>query len=242
MHPQEHVIHALPDLLSAATIEQVKQHCQQLVSNIGLDFFLIGIESMNGGVPSSRVETNYPAAWMERYARLEWIGSDPVVHHCRQSSVPLIWHRGRFEDEFSQHLFEEASAYGVSAGVATSLRGVGRSQPMMMSVACDARADARTEQWLQTLTPTVHLLCSYAYEAICRIEDAGQAAEVGLTQRERECLRWAAAGKTSWETSRILRCSESTVNFHIRNIINKLQVSNRRQAVARALAQGLISA
>ena len=36
MHPQEHVIRALPDLLSAATIEQVKQHCQQLVSNIGL--------------------------------------------------------------------------------------------------------------------------------------------------------------------------------------------------------------
>ncbi|PTU69939.1 autoinducer binding domain-containing protein [Chromobacterium haemolyticum] len=242
MHPQEHVIRALPDLLSAATIEQVKQHCQQLVSNIGLDFFLIGIESMSGGTPSLRVETNYPEAWMERYARLEWMGRDPVVRHCRQSAVPLIWHRGRFEDESAQHLFEEASSYGVSAGVAASLRGVGRSQPMMMTVACDARADARTDQWLQTLTPTVHLLCSYAYEAVCRIEEAGQAAAVRLTQREQECLRWAAAGKTSWETSRILRCSESTVNFHIRNIINKLKVSNRRQAVARALTLGLIPA
>lgn len=177
---------------------------------------------------------------MERYARLEWMKRDPVVRHCRQSAVPLIWHRGRFEDEAAQHLFEEASAYGVSAGVAASLRGVGRNQQMMMTVACDARADARTDQWLQTLTPTVHLLCSYAYEAVCRIEEASQATAVNLTQREHECLRWAAAGKTSWETPRILRCSESTVNFHIRNIINKLKVSNRSQAVARALAQGLI--
>ena len=241
MHLQDHVIRALPDLLSATTIEQVKNHCQQLVSNIGLDFFLIGIETSPGEGAPPRVETNYPAAWMERYARLQWMGHDPVVRHCRQSAVPLIWHRGRFEDNAAQHLFEEASAYGVSAGVATSLRGVGRSHPMMMSVACDARADPKTDSWLQSLTPTVHLLCSYAYEAICRIEEAHATAQISLTQRENECLHWAAAGKTSWETSRILRCSESTVNFHIRNIINKLNVSNRRQAVARALAIGLIS-
>ncbi|TDR79752.1 autoinducer binding domain-containing protein [Paludibacterium purpuratum] len=237
---QEQVIHALPDLLSATSIEQLRQRCHQLIAKMGLDFFLIGIEAQSPGGSPPRVETNYPSAWMERYSQQQLAIQDPVVSHCRQSPLPLIWHRDRFEGETAQQLFEEASAHGLSVGVATSLCGVRRNHSMMMSVACDARTDARTDQWLQTLTPVVHLLCSYAYEAICRIEEVSQAA-VNLTLREHECLRWAAAGKTSWETSRILRCSESTVNFHIRNIINKLDVSNRRQAVARALAWGLIA-
>ena len=36
-----------------------------------------------------------------------------------------------------------------------------------------------------------------------------------LSQRERECLSWAARGKTAWETSRILTVSESAVKKHL---------------------------
>ena len=166
---------------------------------------------------------------------------DPVVQHCRQSSLPPVWHRGRFASQHAQHLFEESAAYGVSVGVASALRGAGRRQPMMMAVACDEHANARTEAWLLSMTPTVHLLSAYAYEALCRIEESADTEQVNLTQREQECLRWAAAGKTSWEISFILKCSEATVNFHVRNVIKKLDVANRRQAVARALSLGLIA-
>jgi len=61
-----------------------------------------------------------------------------------------------------------------------------------------------------------------------------------LTERELECLRWTASGKTSWEISIILSISESTVIFHIKNAIEKLQVTNRSQAVAKAIAQSRI--
>ena len=61
-----------------------------------------------------------------------------------------------------------------------------------------------------------------------------------LTLREKECLTWAAAGKSSWDIANIVALSERTVNFHIGNVIKKLDVSSRSQAVARALAVGLI--
>lgn len=53
-----------------------------------------------------------------------------------------------------------------------------------------------------------------------------------LSPREREVLMWLRCGKTSWAISLILRISERTVNYHVNNIMRKLDVSNRMQAVS----------
>ncbi len=53
-----------------------------------------------------------------------------------------------------------------------------------------------------------------------------------LTPREREVLKWLKCGKTSWAIALILRISERTVNYHVNNIMRKLDVSNRMQAVS----------
>ncbi len=55
-----------------------------------------------------------------------------------------------------------------------------------------------------------------------------------LTPREVEVLRWLRSGKTSWDISVILRISERTVNYHVGNIMQKLDVTNRMQAVSEA--------
>ncbi|KGD93485.1 LuxR family transcriptional regulator [Achromobacter sp. RTa] len=61
-----------------------------------------------------------------------------------------------------------------------------------------------------------------------------------LSARQAACLRWAALGKTSWETARILGVSESTVNFHLRNACARLGVRGRRAAAVEALQRGLL--
>jgi DNA-binding CsgD family transcriptional regulator len=55
-----------------------------------------------------------------------------------------------------------------------------------------------------------------------------------LSSREKEVLGWLKMGKTSWDISQILCISERTVNYHVNNIINKLGVVNRMQAVSMA--------
>lgn len=57
-----------------------------------------------------------------------------------------------------------------------------------------------------------------------------------LTQREHEILSWIRKGKTNWEIAQILDLSEHTVKNHIRNILRKLGVTNRAQAVGTNLA------
>jgi len=59
-----------------------------------------------------------------------------------------------------------------------------------------------------------------------------------LTPRERECLLWAACGKTAWETSRILKIAERTVKFHLANASRRLDTTNTTHAVARAILRG----
>ncbi len=56
----------------------------------------------------------------------------------------------------------------------------------------------------------------------------------------RECLRWAADGKTSGEIGQLLHLAQSTVNFHLNKAMHKLQVCNRQHAVARAVLQARI--
>ncbi|UCD35159.1 MAG: helix-turn-helix transcriptional regulator [Nitrospiraceae bacterium] len=60
-----------------------------------------------------------------------------------------------------------------------------------------------------------------------------------LSQREREVLHWLTQGKSSWEIAVILNITERTVNFHVRNIMEKLNAVSRTQAVAIAVETGL---
>ena len=50
-----------------------------------------------------------------------------------------------------------------------------------------------------------------------------------------------AEGKTSAQIAKAMYVSESTAIFHIKNIIEKLDATNRTQAVARAVLIGLVS-
>lgn len=61
-----------------------------------------------------------------------------------------------------------------------------------------------------------------------------------LSTRELEVLERAAAGETNRAIAEALFISENTVKHHLKNILAKLQMQNRAQAVAWAVKEGLI--
>jgi DNA-binding NarL/FixJ family response regulator len=61
-----------------------------------------------------------------------------------------------------------------------------------------------------------------------------------LTERETEILVAVSAGDTSKEIAASLMISTNTVNFHMKNILSKLHLRNRAQAVAYAVRTGLV--
>ncbi|MER8501834.1 helix-turn-helix transcriptional regulator [Mesorhizobium sp. M1142] len=61
-----------------------------------------------------------------------------------------------------------------------------------------------------------------------------------LTDREKEVLLWAAAGKTSSETSQILGLTERTVKWHSTRAREAFGVATTTQAVVEAVRRRLI--
>jgi DNA-binding NarL/FixJ family response regulator len=62
----------------------------------------------------------------------------------------------------------------------------------------------------------------------------------GLTQRELQVLRLVAAGKTNKAVAQELSLSEKTIDRHVSNIFNKLDVPSRAAATAFAYEHKLL--
>jgi NarL family two-component system response regulator LiaR len=83
-------------------------------------------------------------------------------------------------------------------------------------------------------------LSQEATEAL--IESTRQKSELGgdLTDREREVLGRMVKGLTNAQIAEGLMVSESTVKFHVRNILSKLGAANRTEAVNLAWQHKLV--
>lgn len=70
--------------------------------------------------------------------------------------------------------------------------------------------------------------------------DQNKLQDSGLSSREMEVLDCLAQGKTTIQIAGELFISENTVKTHVRHILEKLEASNRAEAVSKAIQMGLI--
>jgi len=89
------------------------------------------------------------------------------------------------------------------------------------------------------LSPAVASKLVSEFAAISKRSDE-RASRPSLTDRELEVLRYAADGLTNRQIGRRLQISENTVKNHIRNILEKLHLHSRMEAVLYAVREELI--
>jgi len=61
-----------------------------------------------------------------------------------------------------------------------------------------------------------------------------------LTARELEVLQYMAKGLDNKEIGGLIGCTRFTAKFHVQNILQKLQVADRTEAVAAAMQRGIL--
>lgn len=76
---------------------------------------------------------------------------------------------------------------------------------------------------------------------LLRHQELVQSRKPTLTGREIEVLEYVASGHTSKQIGEVLYISENTVKNHIRNILDKLGLHSRNEAVLYAIRENLIS-
>jgi DNA-binding CsgD family transcriptional regulator len=190
--------------------------------------------------PRHFVLTDYPQVWSEHYVAHEYFTTDPIVRHCERGTLPAIWDDREFHDSKALEFWDEAQACGLRSGLSFAVH----EQPGVtgiFSLSRDKELDLHAQD-LAALVGRAQVFASLLHRAVTRINFPIllPRANVLLTGRERECLKWTADGKTAWEVSQILGISERTAVYHINNAIQKLGTSNKTQAVVSALALNLL--
>jgi DNA-binding CsgD family transcriptional regulator len=87
----------------------------------------------------------------------------------------------------------------------------------------------------------LHQMAVPLIDSALRVERERNTHATPLSQREIECLQWAAAGKTSLEAGMIMGLSPHTVNQYLTEATVKLEAVNRTHAVAKAVRLALIN-
>jgi LuxR family transcriptional regulator, quorum-sensing system regulator CviR len=97
--------------------------------------------------------------------------------------------------------------------------------------------DMRTSVILEVVVPHLHHALNNLFG---NTQSKSNSLGVSLSAREKEVLNWLKQGKSSWDMSVIPGISESMVNYHVYNIMQKLGAINRPQAVAVATRLELV--
>jgi len=232
-------------LSRAGTIDEIHALCCVLCKESGFEYFIYGTRIPTSFIkPHIIIISSYPQEWRERYVAQGYLRIDPTVTHCASHFLPITWDRigpHEEEDEGARNFMAESRDFGMQNGVSFPIH-TAQGEFAMLSLAL-GEGKKRAHSLILNAIPYVQLISLYIHEAVRRAVNILQTCHnlPQLTEREKECLLWIAEGKTSWETSMIIGISERTVIFHLQNATHKLKVTNRQQAVARAVSVGLIA-
>lgn len=228
-------------LLDCQTEEILQQAVIQAGTDFGFEQTLIAVvPERPTSLGDAFLRSNFSPQWLDIYDRKQLISIDPTVAHCVARSTPLFWEPAIFASKRQKEMGEEASRYGLRAGITLPFHGA-NGEIGVLCFAKNIRPSRRFQRNLLYVLPALSMMRDFAFEASLRFaKPSSNLPPPALTQRELECLKWCASGKSSWEIAQIFGCSESTVNFHFGNLRHKFHATSRRQVVVKAIHCGLL--
>lgn len=219
---------------SVRSIKDLLTVYHHFLSNVSDLYFALGRFDRFHKRPHEIIIVNYPKEWVSYYTDRKYIFDDPTVSRSAQTQIPYLWHEFRDLRPSQRAIFSDLSDFGVQDGYTIPLH----APDGMTFVASFAFRRPVISAYDRV---TITALTSQFYFRYKQLLNPSSSPSKLLSEREGECLVWAARGKSSWETGIILGISENTVNFHIKNALGKLQSTNRIEGVVRAICLGLIS-
>jgi len=237
----------LRPIVIAASLAELARSLGVATEQLGFQYFLF-----LGRFPNLRAEVhefqlkNCPAGWQSDAAASNLAG-DPLYRRALREVAPIFW---RELVPFEQAWIAQARKFGLATGVTLPVHGPNGRWSSLSLIKNHGRAGA--ERDIRAGLGRCLLLTVFVHDVADRIirRQVGSVIPVeprkseswGLTERERDCLIWIAAGKTIAEVACILSVTERTVVFHLVNARRKLGAANSYHAIMKAVSLGHIRA
>lgn len=229
----------LKQLTFAKGIDTAYPILLRFAENLGFNFCAISVTSPQQVTKTNALQiNNYPKEWNEQYEQLHYSAIDPVIAHCNHSMMPVVWDEALFSDapKLWHGLQQQGLQYGWSQSFHHEKSGF-----------CSILSLTRKHCPISPLELYEHFgyifyAASHLSELFARTlpKQPAKPRQPHLSPRELEILQLSAGGKTAYEISKILSLSERTVNYHVQNVIEKLNVCNKISAVIAAARAGII--
>jgi DNA-binding CsgD family transcriptional regulator len=210
---------------------------------LGFQFFALTHHVDIVKAPASAIRLhNYPAQWADYYDGNALGVSDPVHRASHKTSAGFRW------SHMSAMIPLTATDKRVLA--LGSEQGIGDGFTVPANVPGEALgscsfANQAGRPLPEAMLPMAQLAGTFAFECARRLWSVraidGEEKAPVLTDRQRDCILWAARGKSDWEISRILDVSEETVARHIKQGCERYGVNKRTLLAIRALFDGTLT-
>jgi DNA-binding CsgD family transcriptional regulator len=169
--------------------------------------------------------------------------NDPIARRFIRSERPLYFWRGsplarslRGPEQRYIDLYEE---YGMRSGLAMPVHDR-RAGTFSVLFLCDSNGLNRVQALSRGEGAKLHLALTHFLEGM-RVRHLKERSPTAfLSDRERECLCWVAAGYSTKLIADRLVLADATVNEYIASAMRKLECHSRAQACARATLLSLI--
>lgn len=192
--------------------------------------------------------TNFPLFVVEDICALDQYIEWSIIRAFQETCAPFKWSKSKGVDSFlgepNSRFDDGAHLLGIDllleqhvhAETIHCLPMITRTNKrILMGLVSSDKQD-------KPLDPLLLFAAQYLYDEIERMmQMRARRSSPDISDRELECLNWAAAGKTSGEIATIVQLSEHTVNHYLNSCCKKLDCVNRTQAVATAIREQLIS-
>jgi LuxR family transcriptional regulator, quorum-sensing system regulator CviR len=237
----QNVVEILHYSAEATTGDDVYQVLQLIQRTVACPKVIGGVAQLTaaGGFKefNSVINVSYSNDWLYTYGKKGYASVDPVLQSLLSSFKTQVWKQtyGKASSPKQLEFIEEARSVGLTHGITTGMLERDRGFATFFSFAGgDAVGTQRFARLLEYLLPSIHrvLIANTHTPLFNRVK--------GLSPREMTVLLWMKEGKTNWEIAQIVGVTERTVRFHVEGIFMKLDVSSRTQAVAVAMAHGLL--
>lgn len=205
---------------------------------LGYDYLTIAcIDHVNTEPEFSELLSSYPIEWLSWYQERNFASIDPAIRKASASIAPAAWDTER--DDRRSPVFGDALLAHIRFGI-TAIKQRSASTKSLISLS-SSKNIAPTLSHHQSSLILIEFLMSVLILSIGAI---GQAPEnenkFGLTLRELDILKWTADGVSSRKIGDVVGISENTVNFHIKNILLKMDCSNKTMAACKAIRLGIV--